>query len=40
VGADAVFEAVVDRSEVEHGLHVAPAAFDLQQLLTSERDVL
>ena len=27
VGADALFEAVVDRAQVEHGFHVPPAAF-------------
>jgi hypothetical protein len=30
VGADAVFEAVIDRAQVEHRFHVAPTAFDLK----------
>jgi hypothetical protein len=30
VGADALFLAVVDRAQVDHLLHVPPAAFDLQ----------
>ena len=40
VGADAVFEAVVDRAQVQDLLHVPPAAFDLQELLVAQRDVL
>ena len=40
VGADAVFEPVVDRPQFQGGLHVPPAAFDLQQLLVAQRDVL
>jgi hypothetical protein len=40
VGADAVFQAVVDGAQVEDGLHVAPAAFDFEELLVPERDVL
>ena len=40
VGADAVFLAVMHRAEVERGLHVAPGALDLEQLLVAERDVL
>src|SRR6266508_3708406 len=40
VGADALLLAVVDRAQVDHLLHVAPAAFDLQQLLVAKRDVL
>ena len=40
VGADAVFQAVVDRAQVEHRFHVAPAAFDFQQLLVAQGDVL
>ena len=40
VGADAVLLAVVDGAQVEGGLHVAPAALDLEQLLVAERDVL
>ena len=40
MGADAVFEAVVDRPQLQGGLHVPPAAFDLQQLLVAQRDVL
>jgi hypothetical protein len=39
VGADAVFEPVVDRAQFQGGLHVPPAAFDLQQLLVAQRDV-
>src|SRR5512142_43421 len=39
VGADAVFLAVVDRAQVEHALHVPPAAFDFEQLLVAQRDV-
>src|SRR5258705_525444 len=33
VGADTVFESVVDRAQVEHGFQVPPAAFDFQELL-------
>src|SRR5690242_18829095 len=33
VCADAFFEAVVDRAQVEGLLHVPPAAFDFQELL-------
>ena len=40
VRADPVFFAVVDRSQIEGGLHVAPRAFDLQELLVAQRDVL
>ena len=40
VGADAVFEPVMDRAEFQGGLHVPPAAFDLQELLVAQRDVL
>src|SRR5690606_27763054 len=29
VGADPVFEPVIDRAQLEGGLHVPPAAFDL-----------
>ena len=39
VGADAFFEAVVDRAQVEDLLHVPPAAFDLEELLVAQRDV-
>ena len=39
VGADALFEAVIDRAQVEDLLHVPPAAFDLQELLVAQRDV-
>src|SRR5215211_8086514 len=39
VGADAVFEAVVDGAELEGGLHVPPAAFDFEELLVAEPDV-
>src|SRR5207344_2565052 len=35
VGADAFFEAMIDRAQVEDLLHVAPAAFDLQELLVT-----
>jgi hypothetical protein len=31
---------VVDRPELKGGLHVPPAAFDLQQLLVAQGDVL
>ncbi len=40
VCADPVFLAVVDGTQVERGLHLAPAALDVQQLLVAERDVL
>jgi hypothetical protein len=40
VGADAVFLAVADGAQVQRGLHVAPAALDLQQLLVAQRDIL
>jgi len=40
VGADAVLAAVVDGPEVEHLLHVPPAALDLPELLVAEGDVL
>ena len=40
VRADAVFLAVVDRPQVQRGLHVAPGALDHKQLLVAERDVL
>src|SRR6266540_3368438 len=40
VGADAFFQAVVDRSQVDDLFHVPPAAFDFQQLLVADRDVL
>src|SRR6266516_4103827 len=40
VGADAFFEAVVDRSEVDDLFHVPPTAFDLEELLVADRDVL
>ena len=39
VSADAGLEAVVDGSQFEGGLHVAPAPFDLEELLVAERDV-
>ena len=39
VGADAVFKAVVDGAQLEGGLHVAPAAFDFEELFVAERDV-
>jgi len=40
VRADAVFFAVVHGPEIESALHVAPRAFDLQELFVAERDVL
>lgn len=40
VGADPVLAPVVDRAQVEDLLHVTPAAFDFQQLLVSQGDVL
>ena len=40
MGADAVLEAVIDRPQFQGGLHVPPAAFDLQQLLVAQGDVL
>jgi hypothetical protein len=40
VGADAVFEPVIDRPQVQDLLHVAPAALDLEELLVAQRDVL
>src|SRR5438105_5928041 len=40
VGADTLFEAVIDGPQVEHRLHVPPAALDFQQLLAAQRDVL
>ena len=39
VGADAFFEPVIDRAQVQDLLHVPPAAFDLQELLVAQRDV-
>ena len=39
VGADALFEAVVDRAQVEDLFHVPPAAFDFQELLVAQRDI-
>src|SRR3954469_21119717 len=40
VGADAFFEPVVDRPQVDDLFHVSPAAFDLQELLVAQGDVL
>ena len=40
VGADALFEPVVDRAQVQDGFHVPPAAFDFQELLVADGDVL
>ena len=40
VGADAFFLAVVDRSQVDDLLEVAPAALCFQELLVAQRDVL
>ncbi|WP_405088491.1 hypothetical protein [Microbispora sp. NBC_01389] len=40
VGADAFFEPVVDRPQVDGLLHVAPAALDFQELLVAQGDVL
>src|SRR4051794_35835908 len=39
VGADALFEAVVDRAQVEDLFHVPPAALDLEELLVAQGDV-
>jgi hypothetical protein len=39
VSADAFFEAVIDRAQVQDLLHVPPAAFDFQELLVAQRDV-
>src|SRR5215217_1829575 len=39
MGADTVFEAVIDRAQVEDLFHVAPAAFDFEELLVAQRDV-
>jgi hypothetical protein len=40
VGADALFLAVVDRAQVDDLLEVALAAFDFEDLLICQRDVL
>src|SRR4030095_9434505 len=40
VGADARFQPVVDRPQVDDLLEVAPAAVDLEQLLVAQRDVV
>ena len=40
VRADLFFFAVVDGAQVQRGLHVAPGALDLEQLLVAQRDVL
>jgi len=40
VGADAFFLAVVDRTKVQVGLHVPPAALHFQELLVAGGDVL
>jgi hypothetical protein len=40
VGADAVLEPVIDRAQVQDLFHVPPAAFDLEELLVAQRDVL
>ena len=40
VGADPFFEPVVDGPRVQHGFHVPPAAFDFEELLVSDGDVL
>src|SRR6266700_3509615 len=40
VGADPFFEPVVDGPQVEDGFHVPPAAFDFEELLVSDGDVL
>jgi hypothetical protein len=40
VRADLVFFAVMDGAQVQRGLHVAPGALDLEQLLVAEREVL
>lgn len=39
VGADTVFEAVPDGSEVQSGFHVTPPPFDLEELFIAECDV-
>ena len=39
VGADALFFPVVDGAQVDDLLHVAPAAFDFEELLVAEGDV-
>ena len=40
VGADAVFEPVEDRAQLQGGLQVAEAAFGLEEVLVAQRDVL
>jgi hypothetical protein len=40
VGADALFEPVVDGPQVKDRFHVAPAALDFQELLVAGGDVL
>ena len=40
VRADAVLEPVIDRAQVQDLFHVPPAAFDLEELLVAQRDVL
>jgi hypothetical protein len=39
VRADAVLEAVKDRSQLDRALQIAEAAFGLQQVLVAQRDV-
>src|SRR6266571_4256144 len=39
VGADPVFEVMVDGAQVDDLFHVPPAAFDFQQLLVAQGDV-
>jgi hypothetical protein len=40
VGGDAIFEAVEHWTELDHGLEVPPAPFDLVERFVAERDVL
>ena len=39
VGADPLFQPVVDRAQVDDLLHVSPAAFDFQELPVAQGDV-
>ncbi|HUY46622.1 MAG TPA: hypothetical protein VMV92_12960 [Streptosporangiaceae bacterium] len=39
MGADPVFQVVIDGAQVDDLLHVPPAALDFQQLLVAEGDV-
>lgn len=40
LGANAVLEPVIDRPQLQVGLHVAPAPLDFQELLVAQGDVL